>query len=298
VTAAPGGPPVVEGRVGLGGFIAFYREALGRFRNSRHLRGSFAFWAGVGLLFTEALGCGVAQMDSRRAVYVAAVLCFVWWLLVSAVLAGGAALLTPPHGGALIDYYGVPNGLTAVRAYAVVPLLVTVSVSTPGRTAFVIWCATAGTTGLLDIVDGWIARRVGPLTELGRAFDPGMDSLFFSAAAYAAWKLGIMPFWLMVFIYVRYLGPLLATPIVFLARRRPELVHTTWGRRNTLYIGAVIFTLMWVRIAGGPVDAVALAIGGPLLGVSALLHFVALGRRTYQAPVVRERVIARRVKNP
>ena len=116
-----------------------------------------------------------------------------------------------------------------------------------------------------------------------------MDSVFFSAGAYAAWRLGIVPLWLMVFIYVRYLGPLLATPIVFLARRRPELVHTTWGRRNTLYTGAVIFTLMWVRIAGGPVDQTALALGIPLLGVTTLLHFVALGQRAYRAPVVRER---------
>jgi len=286
---AGGGPTVVEGRVGLGGFLSFYREALGRFRTSGHLRASFAFWAGVGLVFTEALGVGVAQMDSRQAVYVAAVLCAVWWVLVSAVLAGGAALLTPPHGGPPIDYYGVPNGLTALRAYAVVPLVITVCVHTPGRTAFVIWCSIAGVTGLLDAVDGFIARRVGPLTELGRAFDPGMDALFFSAGFYAAWRLDIVPLWLMIFTLVRYVGPLLATPIVFLARRRPELVHTAWGRRNTLYTGVVIFTLMWVRIAGGPIGAVALALAIPLLGTTALLHFFALGERAYHAPAVRER---------
>ena len=284
-----GGPAVVEGRVGLRGFVSFYTEALGRLRASGHLRASFAAWALTGLLFTEALGVGVAQMDSRRATVTAAILCAAWWLFVSAVLAGGAALLTPPHGGAPIDYYGVPHGLTARRAYAVVPLLITVSVSTPGRTAFVIWCAAAGSTGLLDAVDGFIARRVGPLTELGRAFDPGMDALFFTAGGYAAYKLGIVPGWLAILILVRYIGPLLATPVVFLARRRPELVHTTWGRRNTLYIGAVIFVLMWVKIAGGPVDGAALGLGIPLIGATTVLHFGALAERAYHAPVVRER---------
>src|SRR5260370_18370416 len=102
----------------------------------------------------------------------------------------------------------------------------------------------------------------------------------------------------MVFIYVRYLGPLLATPAVFLARRRPELVHTVWGRRNTLYIGALIFALMWVHIAGGPVDAVALGVGAPLLGVTAVLHFAALGERTYHAPVVRQPRRDRRATAP
>ena len=289
MTAASGGDAVVEGRVGLRGFVSFYREALGRFGGNRHLQLSFAFWAGLGFLFTESLCIGVAQMDSRRWVVIAAVLCAVWWALVSLVLAGGAALLITPRDGARIDYYGVPNGLTALRAYAVVPLMITASVSTPGRTGFVIWCSIGGVTGMLDAVDGFIARRVGPLTELGRAFDPGMDALFFSAGVYAAWRLGIMPFWLMVFIYVRYLGPLLATPIVFLARRRPELVHTVWGRRNTLYIGVVVFTLMWVKIAGGPVDAVALGMGIPLVVVTTLLHFWALAVRAYRAPVVRER---------
>jgi phosphatidylglycerophosphate synthase len=289
VGAASGGHAVVEGRVGLRGFVSFYREALGLFRGNRHLRLSFAFWAGLGFLFTEALGIGVAQMDSRAWVLAAAILCAVWWVLVSIVLAGGAALLITPKDGRRIDFYGVPNGLTALRAYAVVPLMITATVSTPGRTGFVIWTAIAGTTGMLDAVDGFIARRAGPLTELGRAFDPGMDALFFSAAAYAAWRLGIVPFWLMVFIYVRYLGPLLATPVVFLARRRPELVHTVWGRRNTLYIGVVVFVLMWVKILGGPVDAVALGMGVPLLGVTALLHFWALAVRTYRAPTVREK---------
>jgi phosphatidylglycerophosphate synthase len=289
VTAASGGPTVVEGRVGLRGFASFYREALGLFRGSPHLRGSFAFWALLGLVLTEALGIGVAQMDSQRWVVIASLLCFAWWLVVSAMLAGGAALLVPPDGGPRLDYYGVPNGLTALRAYLVVPLMITASVSTPGRTGFVIWCAVGGSAGLLDGVDGIVARRVGPLTELGRALDPAMDAVFFSAAAYAAWRLGIVPLWLMVFIYVRYLGPLLATPIVFLARRRPELVHTAWGRRNTIYTGAVVFTLMWVKIAGGPVEAVALGMGIPLLGITAVLHFASLAQRTYHAPVVRER---------
>ncbi len=292
--AAGGGHAVVEGRVGLRGFLGFYADALRRFRGNRHLQLSFACWSGLGFLFTESLGIGVAQMDSRGWVVAAAILCAAWWLLVSAVLAGGAALLITPKDGRSIDFYGVPNGLTALRAYAVVPLMITATVHTPGRTGFVIWCAIAGSTGLLDAVDGFIARRVGPLTELGRAFDPGMDAVFFSAGAYAAWRLGIMPLWLMIFIYVRYLGPLAATPAVFLARRRPELVHTVWGRRNTLYIGVVVFTLMWVKIAGGPVDAVALGMGIPLLGVTALLHFWALAVRAYRAPTVRERRRMRR----
>jgi hypothetical protein len=94
---------------------------------------------------------------------------------------------------------------------------------------------------------------------------------------------------------VRYLGPLLGTPFVFLARRRPELSFTEWGRRNTLLTGVVLFTLMWVRIFHGPVDTVALIIGIPLLATTTVLHFVALARRAWEAPVVRE---PRRLRPP
>jgi hypothetical protein len=57
-----------------------------------------------------------------------------------------------------------------------------------------------------------------------------------------------------------------------------------------------VFTLMWVKIAGGPTDAVALGMGIPLLGVTALLHFWSLAVRTYRAPVVRERRTAPRLR--
>jgi hypothetical protein len=86
---------------------------------------------------------------------------------------------------------------------------------------------------------------------------------------------------------VRYLGPLTLVPIVFLMRRRPELVATTWGRRNTLYTGVALFTLMWVRIFHGPVDTVALIGALPVVGLTTLLHFASLAGRVARAPVAR-----------
>src|SRR4029077_13911903 len=186
-------------------------------------------------------------------------------------------------------------GLTALRAWSCLPLFLCATVSLPDDTGLILWCSIGGPVGLLDMVDGYIARRVGPITELGRALDPAGDALFFAMAAVGCQRLGIVPGWLTGLLLFRYLGPLLGTPIVFLARRRPELSFTEWGRRNTLYTGVVLFTLMWVRIAHGPVDAVALALGIPLLATTTLLHFVALARRAWEAPVVRE---PRRLRPP
>ena len=66
--------------------------------------------------------------------------------------------------------------------------------------------------------------------------------------------------------------------------RRPELVHTVWGRRNTALIGLVLIISMLVHVAGGPVALIDLAVGLPLLVPTGLLHFAALVRRVAAAP--------------
>jgi cardiolipin synthase len=283
-----GGHAVVEGRAGLRGLVQLYAESLALLRRSRHLRRSLLFWTGFGLVLIEAFAVGVAQMDSARSARLAALAAAGWWLLISVVLAGGIPLLRTPDGRR-IDYIGVPNGLTALRAWSCYPLLLCATLTLPGEVGLILWCAIGGSAGLLDMVDGYIARRVGPLTELGRALDPAGDAVFFSMAAVGNIALGIVPGWLGGLLLVRYLGPLLATPIVFATRRRPELVYTEWGRRNTLATGIVLFVCMWVRIFSGPVGLVALVVGAPLLGTSTVLHFASLARRAYEAPVVRER---------
>lgn len=209
-----------------------------------------------------------------------------WWLLIAIVAVGGVALLDTPDGQP-VDHYGVPNGLTALRAWGCIPLLFAAVLSLPDRLGLYLWVSVGGVVGLLDAVDGIIARRFGPVTVLGKAMDPFGDALFFLAAAPGCYLLGIMPLWLAALTAFRYAAPVLATPFVFLARRRPELVHTVWGRRNTLYTGFVIFILFWVRFADGPVWLVALVVGLPLLVPTTILHFASLLRRTIDAPVAR-----------
>ncbi|MFN2451539.1 MAG: CDP-alcohol phosphatidyltransferase family protein, partial [Candidatus Dormibacteria bacterium] len=188
--------------------------------------------------------------------------------------------------------YGIPNGLTALRAWFCLPLILDASLRLPGELALILWCSTGFAAGMLDYVDGLIARRVGPITELGRAMDPAMDSLFFSMAAVGNLELGIVPPWLTVVLLVRYLGPFLLTPLVLLAGRRPELVHTAWGRRNTALVGLTLFACMWTRIFRGPVDLVALAVGLPLVVPTMLLHFINLARRTAASPRVTSGALA------
>ena len=287
------GPRYVEGRTGLAGLGAVYSQAFRRLQRSRHLRLSLAFWTLLGFVYIEGFAVGVARVDSSRAATVAGLLALGWWLVISAVLLGGAALLDLPDRTP-VPYYGIPNGLTALRAYSCLPIILCATLPLPDNLGLILWISVGAPTALLDAVDGYIARHVGPITALGKALDPAGDALFFAVAAVGSWRLGIIPGWLAGLILVRYVGPLLGTPIVFLARRRPELGFTEWGRRNTAGIGFVLFAGMWARLFNGPVDLLALVLGIPLVGATTLIHFAALARRTYLAPVVREPLRPRR----
>jgi len=207
-------------------------------------------------------------------------------VLMGVVFGAGAAMLDDPDGAA-INRYGVPNGVTAVRAWFSVPVLLTALLHLPGREGLALFAGVGGAAGLLDAVDGFIARSVGPITKLGKALDPFMDAMFFVVAAVGSLALSILPLWLALLIVARYAVPVLLTPAVFIAGRRPQLVHTKWGRRNTLLTGVVLFVLFWVRVVNGPVWLVALIVGLPLLVPSLGLHIVALVDRTLSAPSVR-----------
>ena len=254
-------------------------------RGSPRLRRSLAAWSLTGLALSEAFSVAVVLLHGTGAMALAVLATLGWWVLVLAVVVGGAAWLDTPDGQPL-DRYGVPNGLTALRAWACIPLLFVAVLSLPGRLALALWAGVGGAVGLLDAVDGAVARRFGPVSVLGKAIDPFGDTLFFVVAGFGCALLGIVPLWLACLIVFRYGAPLLVTPFVFLAGRRPELVRTAWGRRNTLLTGFVLFALFWVRVAGGPVDAVALWLALPTLVPTGVLHFVALARRTLTAPAV------------
>ena len=289
-------PTVIEGRVGLSAFVALFVEGFRALGADAHLRASFVRWSALGLAFTVGFSAGVAQMVSPAAAAEASLGAVAWWLFGVSLLVGGISLLETPEGRR-VNFYGWPNGLSIVRAWACLPLMLAAALPLGGDRSLIIWCSVGGPVGLLDLVDGWIARRFGPLTRLGQALDPAGDALYFSVAAVGSVLVGIIPAWLAVLVLLRYLGPLLATPVVFLARRRPQLVHTEWGRRSTLAFGVLLFVCMIVRLADGNVEWPAILVGIPILGVTTVFHFYELGRRAYDAPVVmptlRERLEAR-----
>ncbi|MGH7705723.1 MAG: CDP-alcohol phosphatidyltransferase family protein [Candidatus Dormibacteria bacterium] len=240
-----------------------------------------ALWSSVGLVLTLAAGASAGELGGRLGTGLGA--SAAWWLATTACLFAGISLLRSYPGQLPIDHFGVPNGVTAIRAYLSLPVVL-YAVLPPVGMARELFLAIAAPIAALDSADGYLARHMGPLTALGRAIDPIMDTVFFSMCAVACLAVGFVPVWLGVIILARYglpgAGFLLLYPWL---RRRPALVATSFGKVNTLASAVTLALSSLLVLAGGPATQADIALG-TILVATALGHFATLWRRTFPAP--------------
>lgn len=266
------GPAAALGRLFTG--------AAERWSGSRSLRRSLALWSGLGLALTLGAGASAGALGGRLGMGLLAGAA--WWVATTACLFAGISLLLRYPDQTPVDRFGVPNGITAVRAYLSLPVVLFAALPPVGL-ARVLFLIIAAPIAALDSADGYIARRAGPLTVLGRAIDPIMDTVFFSLCAVACLIVGFLPLWLAVLVIARYglpgVGFLLLYPWL---RRRPALVATRFGKINTVASAVTIGVSSLLVLAGGPARQTDIALGA-VLAATALGHFVTLWRRTFPA---------------
>ncbi len=271
------GAPRPPARGSLAALAQLATGASGRWRGSPRLRRALVFCWGLGLVLSVpgGISAGILGSDLVPAIAWAAV----WWLATSLVLLLALPLLRTFPDQHPLEGMGLPNQLTAVRAYLALPLLL-LAVMPPLTEGRALLLAVGAPIAVLDSADGWIARHVGPVTVLGRVLDPVMDTVFFSVCAIAALWTSLLPAWLAALILARYALPAIAFLILYpWLRRRPDLVATGWGKTSTFAGAAAVGVGGTLVIAGGPASAFDLALG-VVLGVATLVHFAALVRRT------------------
>jgi cardiolipin synthase len=126
-----------------------------------------------------------------------------------------------------------------------------------------------------DWVDGYLARRTGQVSELGRILDPVADRLAIGAALLTFAIIGIFPFWAALLILFRDVAILLGGATLLWGR--DIRVDVRWiGKIATFSLMAAIAWIAWGN-AGGPLGDVLLAGGWLAFAVGIVEYYVAAG---------------------
>ena len=150
----------------------------------------------------------------------------------------------------------LPNLICLARIALIWPTLAALSVHAYG------WAAVCfGIAGVSDLLDGWLAKRFGWTSELGKWLDPAADKfLLVTVFVVAAWA-GLVPRWLTAVVVARDVMIALGA-LSYLAWLGPLEGHPMFASKlNTLVQMAYLFgTLLYYAIGFPPVPLLLLGV--------------------------------------
>jgi cardiolipin synthase (CMP-forming) len=170
---------------------------------------------------------------------------------------------TMPASSAVVT---VPNILSFARI-ATIPLFCWLAANERTRIWGILLFAVVVST---DWVDGYVARRTGQVTELGRILDPVADRLAIAAGLVTFAIAGIFPFWAALLILVRDVAVVLGGAVLLWGRNIRMEVRGV-GKIATFSLMAAIAWIAWGN-AEGPLDDVFL-VGGWLAYVVGIVEY-------------------------
>jgi CDP-diacylglycerol--glycerol-3-phosphate 3-phosphatidyltransferase (EC 2.7.8.5) len=99
------------------------------------------------------------------------------------------------------EIFNLPNSITLLRI-CVIPVLFLILLS-PGRTLSLLIAIVFIIAALTDLLDGYIARRYGMVTKIGKFLDPIADKIIVSTAMILMIPIGRIPAWIVAVIIIR-----------------------------------------------------------------------------------------------
>ena len=171
--------------------------------------------------------------------------------------------------------------LLSLLRILLIPLFVFLIVHHPTTTVGVALFAAVSAT---DWVDGWVARRMGQVSELGKVLDPTADRLAIAAGLIALVVRDAFPLWAALLILVRDAVILLAG-VTLLVARHVRLEVRFIGKAATFMLMLAVPGISWGTLDLPLADA-ALVVGWVCFSVGILESYVAAG--VYAKDVRRE----------
>jgi cardiolipin synthase len=175
---------------------------------------------------------------------------------------------TMPASSAVLT---VPNLLSFARI-ASIPIFCWLAANERTRLWGILLFAVVVST---DWVDGYVARRTGQVTELGRILDPVADRLAIAAGLLTFAISGVFPFWAALLILVRDVAVLLGG-VALLWGRDLRVDVRGIGKIATFSLMAAITWIAWGN-AGGPLGDVLLVGGWLAYAVGIVEYYLAAG---------------------
>ncbi|HXF71601.1 MAG TPA: CDP-alcohol phosphatidyltransferase family protein [Actinomycetota bacterium] len=145
----------------------------------------------------------------------------------------------------------LPNALSFGRILAI-PLFTWLMVR-PGTEG--LGLVAFGVVSATDWVDGWLARRSGRVSQLGKLLDPTADRLVIAAALAALLARGVFPAWAAALILVRD-GALLVAGAALLVLRKVRIEVRRLGKVATMALMLGVPAVAWANL-GLPLAVVA-----------------------------------------
>ena len=175
---------------------------------------------------------------------------------------------TVPASSAVLT---IPNLLSAARIVAI-PLFCWLTARPDTRLAGIaLFAVVVGT----DWLDGYVARRLSQMSELGRILDPVADRLAIAAGIITFTIVGIFPFWAALLVLVRDVAVLLGGATLLWSRNLRVDVRGI-GKIATFSLMMAITFIAWGN-AGGPLGEVLLAAGWLAFVIGIVEYYIATG---------------------
>ncbi len=163
--------------------------------------------------------------------------------------------MTARSSGTTSAVVTVPNAISLARIL-LIPLFVWLIVDPDTTFAGLILFSVVVAT---DWIDGYVARRTGQVSEVGKVLDPTADRLAIIAGLVALVVRGAFPLWAALLVLVRDVAIVLAGAVL-LASRRPHIEVRWVGKVATFTLLVSIAMVSWGNL-GYPLTPTALAIG-------------------------------------
>ena len=179
--------------------------------------------------------------------------------------------MSPAHDASLDRIVTVPNLISFIRIL-LIPVFVLLLLHHGTEEAGLLLLAAVVST---DWIDGYIARRTGAVTNLGKLLDPVADRLAIAAALITLVVRHAFPLWAALLVLVRD-GLILVVGAILLVRRGVRIDVRIIGKRATFALMCGFPLVAWGNF-GLWLHEAALPVGWILYTVGVSLYYVAAG---------------------